>query len=55
MSNQVKNWIKLIALVLAVLIPFGTVLGVAIFAKPVYGQTFLGELAPKYDRLNSID
>ena len=55
MSNQVKNWIKLIALSLAVLIPFGAFLGVAAFAKPVYGQTFLGELAPKYERLNAID
>ena len=55
MSNQVKNWIKLIALTLAVLIPFGAILGVAAFAKPVYGQTFLGELAPKYERLNAID
>lgn len=54
MSN-LKNWIKLIALTLAVLIPFGGILGVAAFAKPVYGQTFLGELAPKYDRLNEID
>ena len=55
MSNQVKNWIKLIALILAVLIPFGAVLGIAAFAKPVYGQTFLGELAPKYERLKAID
>ena len=55
MSNQVKNWIKLIALALAVLIPFGAVLGLAAFAAPVYGQTFLGELAPKYQRLNEID
>lgn len=55
MSNQVKNWIKLIALVLAVLIPFGAVLGIAAFAMPVYGQTFLGELAPKYERLKGTD
>ena len=55
MSNQVKNWIKLIALSLAVLIPFGAILGISAFAKPVYGQTFLGELAPKYERLNAID
>jgi len=55
MSNQIKNWIKLIALALAVLIPFGAVLGIAAFAKPVYGQTFLGELAPKYERLRAID
>jgi len=55
MSNQVKNWIKLIALTLAVLIPFGAILGITAFAKPVYGQTFLGELAPKYERLNAID
>lgn len=55
MSNQTKNWIKLIALALAVLIPFGAALGIAAFAKPVYGQTFLGELAPKYERLNAVD
>ena len=47
MSNQVKNWIKLVALALAVLIPFGAILGITAFAAPVYGQTFLGELAPK--------
>ena len=55
MSNQVKYWIKLIALTLAVLIPFGAILGITAFAAPVYGQTFLGELAPKYERLNEID
>ena len=55
MSNQCKNWIKLITLSLAVLIPFGAILGISAFAKPVYGQTFLGELAPKYERLNAID
>ncbi len=55
MSTQVKNWIKLIALSLVVVIPFIVVLGVAALAKPVYGQTFLGELSPKYDRLNAIE
>ena len=55
MSNQLKNWIKLIALILAVLIPFGGIVGVIGFVKPVYGQTFLGELAPKYERLNAVD
>lgn len=53
--RHVRNWIKLAALSLAVLIPFGAVLGIAAFAPPVYGQTFLGALSPKYDRLNAID
>lgn len=55
MSNQTKNWTKLIALIVAVLIPVGAVLGIAAFAKPVYGQTFLGELAPKYERLKETE
>ena len=50
-----KNPIKLIALILAALLPFVAVLGIAVFAPPVYGQTFLGELSPKYDRLTAID
>jgi hypothetical protein len=29
--NNMKNWAKLIALTLAVLIPFGAVLGIAVF------------------------
>jgi len=52
---NLKNWIKLIALILVVLIPFGAVLSIAIFTPPVYGQTFLGELSSKFDRLNGIE
>lgn len=53
--NNLKNWVKLIALALAVLIPFGAIACVAAIAPPVYGQTFLGELSPKFDRLNEIN
>ena len=53
--RNLKNWIKLISLILVVLIPFGAVLGIAFFASPVYDQTFLGGLSLKYDRLNAID
>ena len=52
--KKMKNWVKLICLTLVALIPFGAVLGIAFFAPPVYGQTFLGELAPKFDRLKAI-
>ena len=52
--HNLKNWVKLIALILVVLIPFVAVLGIAVFAPPVYGQTFLGALSPKFDRLNGI-
>ena len=54
MKHQ-KYWIRLIGLSLAVLIPFVVVAGIGLLAAPVYGQTFLGELAPKFDRLNGIE
>lgn len=54
MKNK-KNWVKLIALILAVLIPVGAVVGIALFCSPVYGQTFLGALAPKFERLKEIE
>lgn len=53
--RNLKNSVKLIALTLALLIPFLAVFSIAAFAPPVYDQTFLGELSPKYDRLNAID
>jgi len=52
---NLKNWIKLITLILVVLIPIVAVLGIAAFTPPVYGQTFLGELSPKFDHLNRIE
>ena len=54
MKNK-ENWIKLIALILVVMVPFGVVAGIAAFCPPVYGQTFLGALSPKFDRLNEIE
>ena len=53
--KNINNWVKLIALILAVLVPFGVVVGIAVFCPPVYGQTFLGALSPKFDRLKEIE
>lgn len=53
--QNLKNWFKLITLILVVLIPIGALLGIAAFAPPVYGQTFLGELSPKFNYLNKIE
>lgn len=53
--RNLKNWVKLILLILVAAIPFVAVFGIGFFAEPVYDQTFLGALAPKYDRLNAID
>ena len=53
--RNLKNWVKLMALALTVLIPFVAFIGIAVWAPPVYGQTFLGELAPKFDRLNAVE
>lgn len=55
MSQNTKSWIKFLALLLAVLLPC-VALAVMVLALPgVYGQTFLGELAPKYALLNQTD
>ena len=53
--KNIKNWVKLIALILAVLVPIGVVTGIAVFCPPVYCQTFLGALSPKFDRLKEIE
>ena len=44
-----------VALLLVFLLPFATVLTVALGLSPVYEETFVGELGEKYDRLNSLD
>ncbi len=43
-----------VALLLVFLLPFATVLTVALGLSPVYEETFVGELGEKYERLNSI-
>ena len=43
------------ALLLAVLLPFGIVADVVFAVPPVYEETFLGELAPKFERLCETD
>jgi len=44
-----------VALLLVFLLPFATVLTVALGLSPVYEETFVGELGEKYERLNSIE
>ena len=44
-----------VALLLVFLMPFATVLTVALGLSPVYEETFVGELGEKYERLNSIE
>ncbi|MEF2836972.1 MAG: leucine-rich repeat protein [Oscillospiraceae bacterium] len=53
--NNLKNWVKLISLILVALIPFVAVVGIALLAPPVYTQTFLGELSLKFDSLNAVE
>ena len=55
MSENKKNWIKLIALALALLIPCFGIIAICGFLPSVYYHTFLGELSPKFDRLNAVD
>lgn len=43
------------ALLLAVLLPFGIVADIVFAVPPVYEETFLGELAPKFERLCETD
>ena len=44
-----------VALLLVFLLPFATVLTIALGLSPVYEETFVGELSEKYERLNSIE
>lgn len=57
--NQAKNRIKpilfAVALLIAILLPFGIVAKIVFLDPPVYEETFLGELAPKFERLCEID
>ncbi len=50
-----KAWICFICLLLCVLIPFGTVAAIGFGLPSQFGNTFLGELENKVDRLYSID
>ncbi len=47
--------VRIIALITALLIPFIAAALMIFAAPPVYGETFLGELAPKFERLTSIE
>ena len=50
-----KAWICFICLLLCVLIPFGTVAAIGFGLPSQFGNTFLGELENKVNRLYSID
>lgn len=50
-----KAWITFICLFLCVLIPFGTVAAIGFGLPSQFGNTFLGELENKIDRLYSLD
>ncbi len=50
-----KSFISFICILLCVLIPFGAVASVIFFVPAQFGQTFLGALGGKVDRIASID
>ncbi|MBQ7291162.1 MAG: hypothetical protein IJW76_05535 [Clostridia bacterium] len=50
-----KSIINFICILLCVLIPFGAVASVIFFVPAQFGQTFLGALSGKIDRISSID
>ncbi len=50
-----KIQISFIAVALAILIPVLTLAAICVFTPPQYGETFLGELSVKYDRLKNVD
>lgn len=50
-----KSWISFICILLCVLIPFCAVASVILFVPAQFGQTFLGALSGKIDRISSID
>ena len=52
--RNLEKWIKLFSLILVILLPICAIVNI-MTAPPVYSQTFLGGLAPKYDRLNAIN
>ncbi len=47
--------LSVIAALLAVILPFGSVVTIAVATPPQYSDTFLGVLDEKYERLHSID
>lgn len=55
MKKTNKALILFIAIVLTVLIPVVFIVSSLAFLPKIYGDTFLGELADKYERLNSIE
>ena len=50
-----KSVITFICILLCVLIPVGTLAGIGFLLPAQFDETFLGELAPKIDRLYSLD
>ncbi|MBQ8402905.1 MAG: leucine-rich repeat protein [Clostridia bacterium] len=50
-----KSWISFICILLCVLIPFSAVASVIFFVPSQFGQTFLGALSTKMDRISSVD
>ncbi len=50
-----KSWISFICILLCVLIPFAAVAGVIFLLPAQFGETFLGALGAKVDRISSLD
>lgn len=50
-----KVMIRCLIILLGVLIPLGSIVGIGFLTPPQYEKTFLGELSDKYERLYSID
>ncbi len=55
MKKTRNNWLRLICFALAALIPAVLALTALLAVPPVYGETFLGELADKYARLRDCE
>jgi len=53
MKSSTKNWIRFICIALAALIPFLLAAASLLFLPKAYGETFLGELADKYELLKT--
>ena len=50
-----KVILRCFVILLALLLPLGAILGIGFLTPPQYGDTFLGALSPKYERLYSIE
>ncbi len=50
-----KNLLRFILILITVLLPFAFIAGSLAFLPKIYGETFLGELADKYELLNSTN